>query len=63
MQFLEVDRGRAVVALDEQECDLIAQGCADGSTTENPSVSGDLATAFAAITVILGLSAKAKATE
>jgi hypothetical protein len=50
--------GQIQVRLTAKECELISDGVQDGSTPDNPSVCGNLATAFKAFAVVAQLSSE-----
>jgi hypothetical protein len=56
MRYVNAHGGEVTIRLTAEECELISDGVQDGSTPDNPSVRGDLATAFKAFAVVAQLS-------
>jgi hypothetical protein len=54
---LDGDEG-ALIVLSAQECEIIADGCMDGSSPGIMSISGDLSAAFSAMAQLLPWMAK-----
>jgi hypothetical protein len=53
VRLIEIRDGVAVVALGRLECSLLSDGVRDDSSSDDLSISGELAAVFAALAILL----------